>query len=184
MIKKLKRNKIFNIIFMIFNMAFTILIILLLLVVLVQKFSGNKLNLGGLSIYTVASASMDPVYKVKDLILVKTVDTSTLQIGDDIVYEGREGSVADKIITHRIINITTEQGQKVYYTKGISNELTDPAIHDDQILGKVVNKLCILSFCSHIINNSFGFFFLIFIPFALFLFYELIEITHILKKED
>ncbi len=182
--KKVMENKTVSVLIMIFNIIITLIVILLLLVVLVQKLSNNKMNFGGLSIYTVASGSMDPVYKTKDLILVKEVDPSTLEVGDDVVYLGKKESVKGKIVTHRIIEVNELNGERKYVTKGIANDIKDPEITGDQIIGKVVKKLTLLSLCSHLINNKFGFFFLIFIPFACFLFYETVEITHILKKYE
>ena len=183
-ILKLKKNRVFHIIEKIFSIMITIFIIAMLSVVLVQRISGNKLNLWGYGVYTVATGSMIPKYEVKDLILTKKIDPSKLKIGDDIVYLGEKESARGKIITHQIINKREENGKYYFYTKGIANELTDPEINESQILGVVVRKLSLLSFCSHIINNSYGFMFLIFIPFVIFVFFEVRSIYGEMKSES
>ncbi len=169
-INSIKENRGFQIIGKIVSIIVTLMLFLMLSVVVVQRFSNNKFNLGGYGIYTVASGSMIPEYNIKDLILTYSKNPADINVGDDVVYIGDEGSVAGKIVTHRVIK--KEKRDKLYfYTKGIANELTDPEIDESQILGVVKHKLFLLSFCSHIINNPMGLFFLIVIPFVVFAFF-------------
>ena len=155
----------------------------MLSVVVVQRFSNNRFNLGGYGVYTVATGSMIPEYNVKDLILTYQKDAKDINVDDDVVYLGNKESVAGKIITHRVIKKTEKDGKYYFYTKGIANGLTDPEIDETQILGVVKCKLHILSFCSHIINNSFGLLFLIVIPFIVFVFFEGKGIIDEVKKK-
>lgn len=169
-IDKLKNNRGFQITGKIVSIVITLILFLMLSVVVVQRFSNNRFNLGGYGIYTVATGSMIPEYKIKDLILTYKKNPTEIEVGDDVVYIGDEGSVAGKIVTHRVIK--KEKREKMYfYTKGIANELTDPEIDESQILGVVKHKLILLSFCSHIINNPLGLLFLIIIPFVVFVFF-------------
>ena len=124
---------------------------------------------------------MEGVYNINDVIAVKDCDTSTLKVGDDIVYLGKLESVAGKIVTHRVISKSERDGKLYFSTKGISNELTDPEIDDTQILGVVKGKLHILSFCSHIINSSLGLLLVIVIPFVIFVF---LEGKHIIDEKN
>ena len=171
-IDKLKNNRGFQIFGKIVSIIITVILVLMLSVVVVQRFSNNRFNLGGYVIYTVETGSMVPEYNVKDLILTCQKKPNEINIGDDIVYVGKENSVAGKIVTHRVIKKHEENGKYYFTTKGIANELSDPEIDDTQILGVVRHKLILLSFCSHIINNSFGLLFLIVIPFIVFVFFE------------
>lgn len=169
---KLMNNRKFQIAKKIFNVIITILLVLIFFVILVQKVSNNRFNLGGYGVYTIATGSMEPEYKVKDLILASKKDAKEIVVGDDVVYLGKEGSLNGKIITHRVIKKDEREGKIYLTTKGTANELTDPEIDETQVLGVVKNKLHILSFCSHIINSAFGLIFLIVIPFILFVFFE------------
>ena len=169
---KLMNNRKFQIGKKIFNILITVLLVLIFFVILVHKVSGNRFNLGGYGVYTIATGSMEPEYKVKDLILAGKKDVKDIMVGDDVVYLGNEGSVAGKIITHRVINKEEKDGKYYFYTKGIANELTDPEIDETQILGVVKHKLHILSFCSHIVNSTYGLIFLVVVPFILFVFFE------------
>ena len=170
--KKLVNNRKFQIARKIFNVIITTILVLVFFVILVQKISNNRFNLGGVGIYTIATGSMEPEYKVKDLIIATKKDPAKIEIGDDVVYMGKEASMSGKIITHRVINKSEKNGKYYYYTKGIANGLTDPEIDETQILGVVKGKLHILSFCSHIVNSTYGLILLIVIPFIFFVIFE------------
>ncbi len=171
-ITKLNNNKIFRIFKKVFSVILTVLLVLIFFVVLVQKITNNRINLGGYGIYTVITGSMEPDYKVKDLILASKKDPNTIEVGEDVVYMGKEGSLSGKIIIHRVIDKYKLDGTTRFVTKGISNGLSDPEIDTTQILGVVKCRLPILSFCSHTINNIYGLIFLIVIPFVIFVFME------------
>ena len=183
LIKKIENNKLLNVIFKIFKVIATIIVVCLLLVIVVQKISSNSINLGGYGVYTVVTGSMDPTLKVKDMILSKRVEPNSLNIGDIIVYAGDEGSVSGKIVTHRIIK-KDKRGDTLYFTtKGDVNQVEDKEIDSSQILGKYVSKLTLLSMVSHIINNTYGFFFVVFVPFIIFVFCEVISVKNEIDKE-
>ncbi len=169
---KINNNKVLKIVRRIVSTILTILLVLVFFVVLVQKITNNRINLGGYGIYTVITGSMEPEYKVKDLILSSKKEARDINVGDDVVYVGKEGSVNGKTVIHRVIEKNVNNGKITFITKGINNSLSDPEIDDSQILGVVKHKLHILSFCSHTINNIYGLIFLIVIPFVFFVFME------------
>lgn len=165
-------TKIFNIIKYIF---FTLLVIYIIFI-LIQRISGNK-SILGYRIFTIATGSMEPVYKVNDIILVKDIDTNALEIGDDIVYRGNRAGLEGKIISHRIINLDKGINSRVekIYTKGINTTVEDPSISPEQVLGKVDSKIPVITLINHIIKNKFGFFFLVICPLVLVIYLEIIE---------
>ena len=147
-----------------------IIIVLVLVVyistILIQRVSGNKSVLG-YRMFNVASESMVPVYKVNDVIAVKDCDPKKKKIGDDIAYIGHDKSLDGKIITHRIIKIEDNKGTKEITTKGINNDLTDPTITVNQVVGKVVGVIPFITAINHLVMTQAGFFFLIFVPVVL-----------------
>lgn len=175
-IKRIKENKFLNVLAMLTKAVCTFLIILVICVVFIQRISNNEMTLGGYSIYTVVSESMVPEYKVWDMVVVKKADPKTIKVGDDIVYLGKEGTFTNKIVTHRVIEIDKTSADIKFTTKGLANDIADPVIDDDQIYGKVLFKSDVLSFLSKLINNLYGFYFVIFIPFVIILFFEILDI--------
>lgn len=176
-------KKALKIIWKIAKIAVWILVILIVSVIVVQKVSHNKLTLANYSIYSVVTESMVPKYKVGDMLLARKVDTNTLTVGDDIVYLGKEGTFNDKIVTHQIVQI--EEGEtRIFHTKGIANFIEDPVITSDQIYGKVLTKLNILSFLGRITSNQYGFYFIIIIPTVILVFQIIMDVVESRKKSD
>jgi len=95
-------------------------------------------NLFGYSLLSVLSGSMQNEIPKDSLIIVKHVDPSTLQVGDDITY--MYSSKAS--ITHQIIAINenyTADGQRGFQTKGTENSVPDQKIvAASNVVGKVV----------------------------------------------
>ena len=164
--------------------AFVIgLLVLYLLFVIIQKVTNNA-SIFGYRVFTIATGSMEPVYNINDVILVKDIEPTTLKVGDDIAYLGTRDSVAGKIVTHRIINIEKYEDGQVHYTlKGVNNQYEDPTITANQILGKVQGKLPIVNFINHVIKNMYGFFFLVFCPLVLVIFLEIADTILEIKLE-
>lgn len=70
--------------------------------------------------FIVLSGSMEPGIMTGDMVLVKNTDAGNLQAGDVIAYKSGEA-----VITHRIIDVTTENGEVRYVTQGDANDSAD-----------------------------------------------------------
>ena len=158
-----------------------IFVLLVIFVILVQRIFNNQVSIGSYRMFTVVTGSMDPVYKVGDVVISKEVDPSTIKKGDDVVYLGEKNDFKDKIVTHRVIKIEKKDNEYYFTTKGIANDYSDPVISSDQIYGKVVYKPVVLSFLSGILNTKLGFYLLIFVPVAFLIFLEILD--YIKRKE-
>lgn len=158
-----------------------IFVLLVIFVILVQRIFNNQVSIGSYRMFTVVTGSMDPVYKVGDVVISKEVDPSTINEGDDVVYLGEKNDFKDKIVTHRVIKIEKKEGDYYFTTKGVANEYSDPVISSDQIYGKVVYRPIVLSFLSGVLNTRLGFYLLIFVPVAFLIFLEILD--YIKRKE-
>lgn len=172
-LKKLKENKILN---MIYNIGYTLLAVLVIaifIVVVLQRVSNNTFSIGGFKIFNILTGSMLPKYEVGDILVSKDIEPNEIQIGDDIVYLGKSGTFAGKTVTHQVIDIEEENGAYKFHTKGIANQEEDPLVSQEQVIGKIVYKIQSLSFISKLINNLYSFYFIIFIPVAILIFLEI-----------
>lgn len=158
-----------------------IFVLLVIFVILVQRIFDNRVSIGSYRMFTVVTGSMDPVYKVGDVVISKEVEPSTINKGDDVVYLGEKNDFKDKIVTHRVIKIENKDGEYYFTTKGVVNDYSDPVISSDQIYGKVVYKPVVLSFLSGVLNTRLGFYLLIFVPVAFLIFLEILD--YIKRKE-
>lgn len=171
----MKNKNIIKIILGIIKSIATFFIVCVFSIIFLQRVSNNSINLASFSIYTVVTESMYPKYKVYDMILVKSVDTKSIKVHDDVVYKGEKSDFQGKIVTHRVEDITEDNGVLTFTTKGINNDIEDPLVNENQIMGKVVHKLLLLSLISKVINNTYGFYFLIFVPLVIVIFLEVME---------
>ena len=173
---------IFKIIWKILKAVLVLIMVLVFFVIAVQRLSDNKITVGGYGVYTIVSESMVPEYNLWDMLLAKKVDLGEIAVGDDVVYQGKEGDFAGKIVTHRVIKRGFDGEKYHFVTKGIANPIEDPKIYGDQIYGKVVFKSSILSTLSKVLNNSYGFYFIVFVPIVIIVTLEIIDTVNERKK--
>ena len=149
------------------RVLFTIFIICFVLVVCLQRFSKNEISVFNLRMFTVASGSMVPKYK----------------IGDAVTYLGKSGDFKGKVVTHEVIQIEKDtDGKYLFHTKGIANLVEDPVVSQEQIYGVVVYKPIILSWLYGLISNKFAFYCLIILPLIAIVIYEIV--ATLVEKED
>lgn len=182
MLRKILDSKYFQIPYRIIKAIIIIVMVTYVTFVVVQRVSGNK-SIFGYRIFTVATGSMIPDYEINDVLAIKEVNSDELEVGDDITYLGKKLDVNGKIVTHRIINIKIEDGKKEFITKGVNSSAEDPAITNDQIYGKVIGKIPVITTINHIIKNQYGFFFLIFLPLVTVIFLEIADTVTEIKLE-
>ena len=183
---KIIQNKFFQIITGIIRVLFTIVIVAYLLFILAQRVTGNK-SVFGYRLFTVATGSMAGVYDINDVIAVQDWDTKDLKVGDDIAYQGVRGELDGLLITHRIIRIENDDaGNLIIVTQGVNAPAEDPAIREEQVLGKVVGIVPVISQLNHIVKSQLGFYLLIFCPLVLIIVLEVLQtITDIrLEKNE
>ena len=183
-IKKIKNNKALRIIGEIIYVLLFLLVILMLIVVVLQRVSDNSVTLGGFRLFSVATGSMVPEYEVGDVLIAKEIEPSEIKVGDDIVYRGKEGSFNGKIVTHRVISITEQDGVYHIITKGLANQEQDPEITDEQVYGKIVYQVKSLSAISKLTSNVYIFYFCIFVPIAIIIVRQIRQIALSKDEED
>ena len=99
----------------------------------------KNINLFGFRQYIVATGSMEPKYKVGDLVFIRKTPEEKIKIGDIINYISENGT---DTITHRVTDIIKKDGQIYYQTKGDNNNSEDPElVKYRQVKGKLVFKI-------------------------------------------
>lgn len=161
-----------------------VIAVLMLVVVILQRVSDNSLSLGGYRIFIVATGSMEPKYLVSDVLISKEIDPSEINVGDDVVYKGKEGTFKDRVVTHQVIEKRQEDGTYKFITKGIANMEQDPEITANQIYGKILGKVKTLSYIGKAIQNIYVFYFFIFIPIAIIIYRQIKNIVYDLTHKD
>jgi len=80
-------------------------------------------NLLGYNNYVIYSGSMEPTVKVGSLLLTRPADVEDLQVGDVITYRSPGNHTT---LTHRIVSIRQQDGERVFKTKGDASLEPDP----------------------------------------------------------
>ena len=184
MLKKITENPVLKLINNIVYVILFLIVASVLFVVILQRASNNDIALGGIRIFNIVSESMVPKYNIGDVLVVKSIEPQNIKVGDDIAYIGQESTFNQKIVTHQVIKIDYENGEYIFHTKGIANILEDPLVHQNQVFGKVVYKIWILSLISKILSNVYVVFFGIFVPIVILIFWTILKLKGLVEVEE
>lgn len=176
-------NKIFKIVYGTLKTIFFAILILYVAFICVQRLSGNS-SILGFRLFTVATGSMKGVYNVNDVIAVEDFDNKKLKVGDDIAFIGNRGGLENKLVTHRIVKIEEGSDGRIFTTKGVKNSVEDPSITENQVLGKVVGVVPVVTQINHVVKSQLGFFCLIFCPLVLVIVLEILQTITDIKIEN
>ena len=169
-----------------FKITYAVFIIIFMIVVgsfLIFSILKGK-NLFGYRLYTMPDNSMKGAYNKNDVIAVKKIDNSIIELGNDIAYYGISDGLENKLIIHRIVRIDNSNKKDILFiTQSIESALPDPVIHKKDIIGIVTGKVPVLTEFNHLIKNKIGFFLLIVLPLIIILTIEIIRTSILLKME-
>lgn len=167
-----------------FIVIFILIGILLVVYFVDSKRSMQKLEKPLYGAYVIVSGSMEPIIKIKDAVLIKRVDPDSIQRGDVVTYLSNDESYYGIMITHRVVNIQEENGEKIYYTKGDHNETVDRSpIKGDQIYGKVVMRIPKIGYIKYFLVSSYGWIIAIVIPSLGIIIYDILKILRNVKDD-
>ena len=172
-VKKTKDTSNFIKVLKVIEAILMVVILFICTVIVTQRITGNKTAFLGFRIFRVETGSMIPKYNIADVILVKEKPIDKIVVGDDLVYSGEKGNTRGKTITHRVIRIEEdENGEKVFYTKGIANKKEDPAVYSKQIMGTVKTKLYVITLIMNLLLNRYTLYFIIILPATFYIFFS------------
>lgn len=157
--------------------SWTALVILILLALFLAYYTiGSKLSPKGekfepvVSLYTIITPSMTPNINVYDVIVAKKVKKpEDIKVGDVITFVSTSSISRGMIITHRVVEVSTDESGVVYKTKGDNNLSPDsaPAKYDN-VIGKVILRIPQLGRLQEFIASKGGWLIVIVLP-ALFI---------------
>lgn len=180
--EKIKNNKFFKIGSIVFKVVIFLAMIGFILSVCLQRFSNNKLSIFNFRMFTVISGSMEPKYKIGDVLIAKEIAPEKIKVGDTISYLGNVNSFKDKVVTHQVVGIDKIDGEYYFHTKGLANLVEDPLVSSRQLYGKVIYKCAIISLVYKIVSTNIGFYLFIIIPILYIISSEII--FTLLDKEE
>ena len=135
---------------------------------------------------SVLTGSMEPNYNVGDIVIVKKTNTDELKEKDVITFYSNEADMEGEIVTHRIIDITEENGQRLFETKGDNNQIADiEKIAETDIIGKVEGKIPYVGKAATFLQtNRTAFFLIVILPMLVIMAVEVKDIIVIARSGD
>ena len=133
--------------------------------------------------YVIASGSMEPTIMTYDAIVTKRVDSNKLDVNDIITYRSEDPYSSGVMITHRIIAIDYENGERLYTLKGDDNNTSDRLkVKSNQIYGKVVMVIPKIGYIQQILATSYGWIIAVVLPSVGIIAYDLIKLVRNISR--
>jgi signal peptidase len=137
--------------------------VLLALVILAMVFFFLAPHFLGMNFFTIYGGSMMPTIPVGSVVAVKSVGASAIKAGDIITF--RIGTEADKVATHRVVEVSNDSGALSFHTAGDSNTKPDGnVVLAENVVGKVWFHVSFLGYLSSFVTTKLGFILLIVVP--------------------
>ena len=117
------------------------------------------------------SGSMEPTVSVGSLAVIKP--TSDYKVGDIITFTPPNSTSKKEATTHRIVEVTDQNGSIFYKTKGDANDTADTQLlQKDQIVGKYRFSIALLGYLLKYIKTLPGLILIIVIPATVIIYEE------------
>jgi signal peptidase len=151
---------------------------LLALGILAMAFFFLSPHFMGINFFTVYGGSMMPAIPIGSVVAVKSVEVSTIKVGDIIAF--RAGTEANKVVTHRVIEVSNKDGALSFRTAGDSNTNPDGnAVPAQNVVGRVWFHLPVLGYLSSFVITKLGFVLLVLLPGILI---DVMEVRNIIAE--
>jgi signal peptidase len=136
---------------------------LLALVILAMAFLFLAHHFMGMNFFTIYGGSMMPTIPIGSVVAAKSVEASAIKVGDIITF--RAGTEADKVVTHRVVEVSNDSGALSFRTAGDSNANPDGnVVLAENVVGKVWFHVPFLGYLSSFVTTKLGFILLIVVP--------------------
>lgn len=114
--------------------------------------------------YQVLSDSMAPKMAAGDVVVVHNIAGSAVQQGDVITFHSPDSR---ETVTHEVVGVMEEDGQKVFQTRGINNEEPDPYVVPERaVIGTVVFTFPYLGYALQFLRSDVGIVLFVIVPVA------------------
>ncbi len=129
--------------------------------------------------YVVLSSSMSPAIHAGDVVVVNDVPAGDIEEGDVITFQPPAGhQLADvNRVTHRVVGVTSQDGERHFRTKGDANEEADRAlVPASNVEGRVLFHIPYIGRVVSFAQSSLGLLLLVVVPGALLVVSELYDL--------
>ncbi|MFC7142568.1 signal peptidase I [Halosimplex aquaticum] len=126
--------------------------------------------------YVVRSDSMSPSIEAGSVVYVSSVPAAEISTGDVITF--RNGAAGDQRVTHRVVGVVEEGGERRFRTKGDANDQADPELVPSQaVIGRVGFHVPLLGYAITFAQTDLGLALLVIVPAVLLAVTELWDLA-------
>jgi len=164
--------------------------IMIFTLVSVNTFDRANRSIFGYKFFIVMSDSMSATdFDAGDIVLVRNVDPSTLQVGDIIAFSSQNSENFGQTVTHKIRDIVVDaNGEPAFITYGTTTNTDDEMpVTYPYVLGKYTGKIPNVGSFFQFLKTTPGYILCIFVPFLLLILYngfQCIQLFRRFKKEQ
>ena len=151
-------------------------------IISVRTLGGNA-NILGYKPYIVLSDSMRDTFQVGDISVSKAVDPATLEPGDIVTFTSIDPDHHGEVVTHKIREITTYEGQPAFVTYGTTTGEDDayPAPFD-QVVGEYVFRVPKLGYFFQFLKTPAGYVTVILLPFLVLIGLQIVRFVRLIGQ--
>lgn len=143
-------------------------------------------DIGGFFPLIVLTDSMYPTVQSGDLVICRKAEPESIQVGDVIAFFDPAGH-EDNVVTHRVIEITSEKGELAFRTQGDANNTADElAVPASSLVGVYRTRIAGAGNAAMFLQTSTGLIVCVVIPLFLLAGYDILRrrIYEKRKKSD
>lgn len=145
---------------------------------------GQAPKLFGYSMLTVLTGSMAPALPKRCLIIIRTTPPEEIQAGDIITFSATLAGYDGLLNTHRVVEVTEQDGRTAFRTKGDANTAPDAGtVTADRLVGKVVFHSMALGYVVSFLRTPAVFLALVLIPLAILIIRSVLNLVRLARQE-
>ena len=140
------------------------------------SFLGYKPNI-------VLSDSMKDTFAVGDLAVTKSTPAQELEAGDIVTFKSIDPANYGAVVTHKIREITTYEGEPAFVTYGTTTGVDDAyPVPFDQVIGEYRFRLPKMGYFFEFLTSPAGYFTIILIPFLLLIGLQAVKFFKLVRQ--
>ena len=141
---------------------------------------GKDADFLGYKPYIVLSDSMQDTFEVGDLSISRATDVEMLEPGDIITFKSIDPSNYGEVVTHKIREITTYEGEPAFVTYGTTTGVYP--VPFDNVIGEYQFRLPKMGYFFEFLISPTGYVVVILIPFLLLILLQAIHFIKLLRQ--
>ena len=163
-------------------LAFTVFV-MIFTIISVNTVGKKEASFLGYKPNIVLSDSMQDTFAVGDLEISKKVDVNTLEAGDIITFKSIDPVNYGSVVTHKIREITTYEGEPAFVTYGTTTGVDDAyPVPFDNVIGEYQFRLPKMGYFFEFLTSPAGYITVILIPFLVLIALQAVKFIRLARQ--